>query len=108
MPALVEMLRAKSPFYQPLLAKLAFLLPAKPQDAVMRSAWLVDGAGLRLGATRALASLGPAARAAIPELTAAIHRKFQINFVMNDHSKAKLSHPSNSLHMVEHEIKYFR
>ena len=27
-PALVEMLRAKSPFYQPLLAKLAFLLPA--------------------------------------------------------------------------------
>jgi HEAT repeat protein len=72
-PALVAMFGAEPAFYQPVLVKFAFRLPEKQQDALLRSVKLVDAAGLRLSAARALAALGSEARTAIPDLSGMIY-----------------------------------
>lgn len=72
-PELVEMLQAETPAHQPWLVGLALLLPEKPQDNLFRSRWLVDAAGLRLSATRALSIIGRDAHAAVPGLAAVTH-----------------------------------
>ena len=72
-PSLVAMLNAEPAFYQPVLVEFALRLPDKQQDAMLRSVRLVDAGGLRLSAARALAALGPEARAAIPDLSGVIN-----------------------------------
>ena len=60
------LLRAREPFYQKFVIKISLNYPSKQRGNFLRRFNLVDAAGLRLSATRALAVIGPDAQAAVP------------------------------------------